>query len=91
MSEIKVKVEANYGTVVLESDNPRVVARVMAIMLEEEANAEAALTPEQSAINVLKDELESVRGDLSMAKYGRDQVQKKLDEATAKLPAETEA
>jgi len=86
MSEIKVKVEANYGTVVLESASPRVVARVMAIMLEEEANAEAALTPEQSAINVLKDELDTLRSDLSMANYSRDNVKKKLEKAMAFVP-----
>jgi hypothetical protein len=91
MSEIKVKVEANYGTVVLESDNPKVVARVIAIILDTEAEDAEALTPEQSAINVLKEELETLRSDLSMEKYNRGNIQKKLDEAVAKLPAETEA
>tara|TARA_R110000796_G_scaffold120296_2_gene234453 strand:- start:1695 stop:1964 length:270 start_codon:yes stop_codon:yes gene_type:complete len=89
MSEIKVKVEANYNTTVIESDNPRVVARVLAIILDTEADEKASMTPEQTAIQTLKDELETLRSELSTANYYRDQAQKKLADLTPKV--ETEA
>ena len=70
----------------IESDDPKVVARVLSIMLDSEANAAANMTPEQTAIQALQTQLEEMRSELSTANYYREQAQKKLAEATADTP-----
>ena len=81
MTELRIKIEAGYGTTIATSEDQLLCARVLTMIHEIEATAEQNLTPEQVAINALKEELDTVRADLSMVKYSRDNIQKKLDEA----------
>ena len=90
MTELRIKIDAGYGTVIAESDDQRICARVLSMILDAQAEAAEALTPEQTAINVLREEMEQLRTDLSMAKYSRDNIQKKLDKAKEFVPEGTE-
>ena len=88
MSDIKVKVEVGYGTTVAESEDPRLCAKIMTLILDHQAEAESSLTPEQTAIKALESQLEEMRSDLSTQRYYRENAEKKVKELEAKVPSE---
>lgn len=86
MSDITVKVEVGYGTSVAKTDDPLLCAKIMTLILESQNEAAANLTPEQTAIKALQEELDQVRTDLSTANYYRNTAQDELKELKAKHP-----
>tara|TARA_R110000764_G_scaffold36736_2_gene81987 strand:+ start:21338 stop:21598 length:261 start_codon:yes stop_codon:yes gene_type:complete len=76
LDKIEVKVVADGYRDIIQTSSRKIAARVIALILEEEeANP---LTPEQSAIKALTDELENLRGEVATANYNKDQAVKKL-------------
>lgn len=81
MTDLKIEITAGYGRTLATSEDQRLVARILSMVLEAEATEQANLTPEQTAIRALEAQLEEVRSDLTMAKYHSDNLKKELDAA----------
>lgn len=89
-TNIRVKVEANYGTTVAQSDDPALAARVIALILDHEAAAAQAMTPEQIAMQAVKEELEEVRSQLNSERWRRESIQDELKKLQEAQPASEE-
>jgi len=88
MTNLRIKIDAGYGTTIAETEDQLLCARVLTMIHEIEAGQKEARTPEQVAVDALREEMGELRDQLNSERWRREEAEKKLKEATG-TPADS--